>query len=112
MDANVKAKAEPKTVVAEPVVTPAADPAKPKINDILDALPATFTPADLDKLFSLNDGGKTIRRHLRKHFAEVMTHEHKASWSFTKKTDNAKTVVEYFASKYSSVNLKALAKTK
>jgi len=77
---------------------------KVDIQPILKAIPDTFTPALLDKLFNLNDGGKTVRRHLRKHFAEAMKHEHKDKWTFTKaQTD----VLQYFADRY-AFDLKVL----
>jgi len=71
---------------------------KVDISSIIAVIPDTFTPATLDKLFLFNDGGKTVRRHLRKYFATAMGHEHKSNWSFNK-TTNAD-VIEYFASKY------------
>lgn len=92
-------------VIDEPVIDEPADnatPAQPEkkvdISTIIAVIPDTFTPATLDKLFLFNDGGKTVRRHLRKYFATAMAHEHKANWSFNK-TTNAD-VIEYFASKY------------
>ena len=71
---------------------------KVDISTIINAIPDTFTPATLDKLFQFNDGGKTVRRHLRKHFATPLAHEHKSTWTFNK-TTNAD-VIEYFATKY------------
>ena len=53
---------------------------------IIAALPDPITPAVLDKGFGLNDGGKTIRRHLRNHFAEKMAHNKKDKWAFDKST--------------------------
>lgn len=77
---------------------------KVDIQPILKVIPDTFTPALLDKLFNLNDGGKTVRRHLRKHFAEAMKHEHKDKWTLTKaQTD----VLQYFADRY-AYDLKVL----
>lgn len=77
---------------------------KADISILLTKLPDTFTPALLDKLFNLNDGGKTVRRHLRKNFAEPMAHEHKEKWTFTKaQTD----VLQYFADRY-AFDLKVL----
>ena len=84
-------------VVNEPA-QPATTEAKVDISTIIAAIPDTFTPATLDKLFLFNDGGKTVRRHLRKHFATEMKHEHKSSWSFNKTTHV--NVIEYFAAKY------------
>lgn len=71
---------------------------KVDISSIIAVIPDTFTPATLDKLFLFNDGGKTVRRHLRKYFAAAMGHEHKSNWVFNK-TANAD-VIEYFAAKY------------
>jgi predicted transcriptional regulator len=65
---------------------------------ILAVMPDTFTPATLDKAFMFNDGGKTVRRHLRNHFAEAMTHTYKDKWGFSK-TANVN-IIEYFASRY------------
>ena len=72
-------------------------PEKVDISTIIAVLPDTFTPATLDKLFLFNDGGKTVRRHLRKHFAAAMGHEHKSNWIFNKSNTD---VIEYFAAKY------------
>lgn len=68
------------------------------ITAILAAIPDTFTPALLDKAFNLNDGGKTVRRHLRKNFAEAMSHNKKDKWSFTKADNTA--ILSYFAARY------------
>ena len=77
---------------------------KADISILLTKIPDTFTPALLDKLFNLNDGGKTVRRHLRKNFAEPVGHEHKEKWTFTKaQTD----VLQYFADRY-AFDLKVL----
>lgn len=77
---------------------------KVDISILLTKIPDTFTPALLDKLFNLNDGGKTVRRHLRKNFAEPVGHEHKEKWTFTKaQTD----VLQYFADRY-AFDLKVL----
>lgn len=68
------------------------------INTIIEVLPDVFTPATLDKLFLLNDGGKTVRRHLRKYFANDMGHGMKDKWSFNKQSNL--NIIQYFASKY------------
>ena len=82
-----------------PVINEPKQPEKKvDISSIIAVIPDTFTPATLDKLFLFNDGGKTVRRHLRKYFATAMGHEHKSNWSFNK-TANAD-VIEYFAAKY------------
>lgn len=77
---------------------------KVDIQPILKVIPDTFTPALLDKLFNLNDGGKTVRRHLRKHFAEAMKHEHKDKWTITKANID---IIQYFADRY-AYDLKVL----
>jgi predicted transcriptional regulator len=61
---------------------------------------SNVTPATLDKLFNLNDGGKTIRRHLRKHFAETMGHEYKSNWTWTLNDPILNDILSYFATKY------------
>ena len=82
-----------------PVINEPKQPEKKvDISSIIAVIPDTFTPATLDKLFLFNDGGKTVRRHLRKYFAAAMGHEHKSNWVFNK-TANAD-VIEYFAAKY------------
>ncbi len=82
-----------------PVINEPKQPEKRvDISSIIAVIPDTFTPATLDKLFLFNDGGKTVRRHLRKYFAAAMGHEHKSNWVFNK-TANAD-VIEYFAAKY------------
>ena len=81
---------------------------KVSIDPIVAKLPETFTPALLDKLFNLNDGGKTVRRHLRKNFAEPLEHAHKDKWTFSKtQTD----VLQYFADRY-AYDLKVLEPVK
>ena len=106
MDINLD-ELEPETIAAindtpAAKATPApkapANAIKYDLPIILAAMPDTFTPAVLDKAFKLNDGGKTVRRHLRKHFAEAMNHEHKDKWGFAK-TSNTD-IIEYFASRY------------
>lgn len=72
------------------------------ITPILTSLPTDkpVTPATLDKLFNLNDGGKTVRRHLRKRFAETMGHEYKSNWSWGINDPILNDIIQYFASKY------------
>ena len=41
-----------------------------------------LTPKQLDVLFQLGDQGKTIRRYLRRYFAD--NHTHKEGWELTK----------------------------
>lgn len=102
---ELKAQAEPVKATAakakakktkEPKAKP--EPIKFDLPIILAALPDEFTPSVLDKAFALNDGGKTVRRHLRNHFAEAMTHNKKDKWTFTKA--DAETIITYFASRY------------
>lgn len=77
---------------------------KADISILLTKIPDTFTPALLDKLFNLNDGGKTVRRHLRKNFAEPVGHAHKEKWTFSKSQTD---VLQYFADRY-AFDLKVL----
>jgi hypothetical protein len=93
----------------EKAIVPAAEAKKPEvkkadIQPLIKVIPDTFTPALLDKLFNLNDGGKTVRRHLRKNFAEAMKHEHKDKWGFTKANVD---ILQYFADRY-AYDLKVL----
>lgn len=101
----------------EKAIVPAAEAKKPEaktevkaevkkvdITPVVNAIPDTFTPALLDKLFNLNDGGKTVRRHLRKNFAEAMEHAKKEKWGFTKANVD---ILQYFADRY-AYDLKVL----
>ena len=90
------AKAQAKKAKAD--TTPKAPAIKYDLPAILAALPDPITPAILDKAFGLNDGGKTVRRHLRNHFAEKMAHNKKDKWAFDKSTSTD--IIEYFASRY------------
>ncbi len=74
------------------------------ISPLLAKMPDTFTPALLDQLFNLNDGGKTVRRHLRKNFAEELAHAYKDKWVFAK---TQTTILTYFAERY-AYDLKVL----
>ena len=62
-----------------------------------------ITPATLDKLFNLNDGGKTIRRHLRKHYAEQSSHEHKSNWAWNLNDPVLNEILTYFSQRYATV---------
>ena len=97
-------KATEATEVKVPEAKKATEVKKVDIQPLIKVMPDTFTPALLDKLFNLNDGGKTVRRHLRKNFAEPVGHEHKEKWTFSKtQTD----VLQYFADRY-AYDLKVL----
>ena len=81
--------------------TATATPVSAKSNDIqklINALPETFTPALFDRLFQINDGGKTIRRHLRKQFANDLKHAHNDKWQFNKADSHS--IIEYFCKRY------------
>ena len=97
-------KSEVNVIDEQPAVK-APEVKKVDITSLLAAMPDTFTPATLDKLFMFNDGGKTVRRHLRKYFANEMGHEMKSKWGFSKTSNQA--IIEYFANKY-AYNLDAL----
>lgn len=60
-----------------------------------------ITPKDLDTFFKFDDGGKTVRRHLRKHFAAELEHVFKSKWAFPKSNPVTTKMVGYFKSKYS-----------
>ena len=70
------------------------------IATIIARMPDTFTPTTIDKCFKIYDGGKTVRRHLRKTFATEMAHEHRDNWKFDKTTDTGKKIIEFFATRY------------
>lgn len=61
-----------------------------------------ITPATLDKLFNLNDGGKTIRRHLRKHYSEQSSHEHKSNWAWNLNDPVLNEILTYFSQRYAT----------
>lgn len=85
---GTKTKSTPKNVDIKPVLT---------------ALPPRVTPRDLDQMFGLNDGGKTIRRHLRKRFGDA--HNMKESWEWAKGDPILDEILKYFAERY-NVELK------
>ena len=55
-----------------------------------------MTPKDLDTIFRMEDQGRTVRRYLRKYFAD--NHIHKSSWNLTKSEANA--VIAYLATRF------------
>lgn len=67
-------------------------------------LPDSVTPKQLDEIFALGDGGRTIRRYLRKYFAEQ--HIHKEGWNLTKK--EACQVIGFLSTRYGEPNFKVL----
>jgi predicted transcriptional regulator len=70
-----------------------------KVNAVMKRLPQDkVTPKHIDEAFGFNDGGKTIRRHLRKHFGD--NHEHKADWNWAKNDPVLAKIVTYFAERY------------
>ena len=108
MSTEIK-KAAKATEVKKPEVKKAIEVKAPEVKKadisiLLTKIPETFTPALLDKLFNLNDGGKTVRRHLRKNFAEALEHVHKDKWGFTKANVD---ILQYFADRY-AYDLKVL----
>lgn len=102
-DANENAKLNAKTKSKK---QPVAQPEQPKTTNVIDITPIIntlptdkpITPATLDKLFNLNDGGKTIRRHLRKRYAD--NHEYKQSWSWAINDPALNDILQYFAQRY------------
>lgn len=65
---------------------------------IIKALPEIVTPSVLAKHYMMNDGGKLIRRHLRKYFAE--NHVYNEKWSWLHADTNLPKVIEYLEPKY------------
>lgn len=65
-----------------------------------------LTPKQLDVIFQLGDQGKTIRRYLRRYFAD--NHVHKESWELTK----AETceVIAFLATRYGQPKFELLNK--
>lgn len=96
--ATAKAKAPKAKTPKEPKASAPKNAIKYDLPAIIAALPDPITPAVLDKGFGLNDGGKTVRRHLRNHFADKMAHNKKDKWAFDKSTSTD--IIEYFASRY------------
>ena len=72
--------------------------------DILKALPENITPSILAKHYKHNDGGKIIRRHLRKHFATKNDHKHNDKWVWANDIKNKKLVevIEYCQTKFTA----------
>ena len=68
----------PKTT--KPAGTKPAEPKKLTTAAIIKLLPEIITPSVLSKHFAINDGGKLIRRHLRKHFAANHVKNDKWTW--------------------------------
>lgn len=80
----------------------ATDKIDPRIDILISVLPAVVTPKTLCTLFNFDDGGKTIRRHLRKHFAELSGHEHKDNWVWKREDKVLRTILAHFQAKYES----------
>jgi hypothetical protein len=74
----------------------------PEYADVVD----NMTPKQLDALFLLGDQGKTIRRYLRKYFAE--NHIHKNGWNLTKK--EATEVIAFLSTRYGQPHWDAFKK--
>ena len=92
-------------IEAEVTTTPdgtATDKVDARINILISVLPAKVTPKDLCQLFNFDDGGKTIRRHLRSKFTEPSNHEHKEKWEWGKKDKVLRAILAYFQDKYDS----------
>ena len=68
------------------------------IEQIIELFPQQFTPSQMDKIFKIYDGGKTIRRLLRKHFANECNHNFNDKWTFNKSIHQ--NIIEFFANKY------------
>lgn len=118
-EVNVQAVSQESAIMVDEVTTPVEvevtevktedKPQESKINvaAIVATLPDVVTPKHLDTLFNLNDGGKTVRRHLRKKYAEATGHEHKAAWSWKRDDKVLAEIVGYFAARYTPIMAKA-----
>lgn len=84
-----KGEAKPKPVAHDVIINMRA---------ILAQLPDKVTPKDLDTTFGLYDGGKTVRRHLRKYFAT--NHDAKTTWEWTKNDPVLFEILTHFGSRY------------
>ena len=69
-----------------------------KVETLIKGMPDKVTPKHIDEAFQFNDGGKTVRRHLRNKFGE--NHEHKATWEWAKGDKTLTAILTYFADKY------------
>jgi len=65
-----------------------------------------LTPKQLDVLFQLGDQGKTIRRYLRRYFAD--NHTHKEGWDLTK-TETCE-VIAFLSTRYGQPKFELLNK--
>lgn len=71
-------------------------PVVPAENEPKSVPNGTLTPKMIDEMFQLGDGGRTVRRYLRKYFADK--HIHKSSWNIT--PEEAPKVLEFLATKF------------
>jgi len=102
---TIEPETQPEPIVAPVViVAPVAD-----VSAILACLPATVTPKHLDIMFKYNDGGKSIRRNLRKHFAVPVNHVYDAAWTFTNNDPILADIIRYFLARSTPDLTKKLA---
>jgi hypothetical protein len=68
------------------------------VEAVIKELPDTVQTKDINKVFKFNDGGKYLRRHLRKNFSK--DHEHGAPWIWKKEDDEQlKEIIGYLLTK-------------
>jgi len=93
-----KPKADKKVAEAKPIIIAT------NIDDLMKAITpeAVMTPKHFDLYFKINDGGKTVRRHLRKHFGLELAHEFNNKWMFEKAQPTTAKIVSYFAGLYAT----------
>ena len=65
-----------------------------------------LSPKELDAIFQLGDQGKTIRRYLRRYFAQ--SHTHKTGWELTK-TETCE-VIAFLTTRYGEPKFELLKK--
>ena len=77
-------------------------------NDIIKKLPQIVSPSILSRYYGMNDGGKLIRRHLRKNFAVENAHEFNNKWTWINdgKNDKLNNVINYLNERYTFTDIK------
>lgn len=86
-----KGKEEVKVATQKPAIPK-------KVEALLKDMPDKVTPKHIDEAFQFNDGGKTVRRHLRNKFSA--NHKHKEAWEWAKGDKTLTAILIYFADKY------------
>lgn len=76
--------------------------------EIIAKLPSIVTPSILSKYYGMNDGGKLLRRHLRKNFTVENSHEYNNKWEWINNGENDKlnNVINYCNERYVFAEIK------